>query len=83
MDIKEPATYQIEAQISALRELEMSQQSPTALKMALAASGFGWWNWNLVTNQTYHNPEWKGILGYKVEEVTSNYQSFEELVHPQ
>ncbi|MDB9375372.1 PAS domain-containing protein [Nodularia sphaerocarpa] len=98
MYIKEPATYQMKAQVSAPSsqsfpdkhqrtqapgDLAMSQHSPAALQMALAASGLGWWNWNLVTNQTYYDPQWKRILGYNVEEITNHYQSFEQLVHPE
>ncbi|GAX37133.1 PAS domain-containing protein [Nodularia sp. NIES-3585] len=96
MHITEPATYQMEAHVSAPSspsfpdqhqpvpgDLEMSQHSQAALQMALASSGLGWWNWNLVTNQTYYDPQWKRILGYKVEEITHQYQSFEKLVHPE
>ncbi|MDP5338135.1 MAG: PAS domain-containing protein [Nodularia sp. (in: cyanobacteria)] len=61
----------------------MSQRPQAALQMALASSGLGWWNWNLVTNQTYYDPQWKRILGYKVEEISNHYQSFEKLVHPE
>ncbi len=98
MNIKEPATYPMEAQISAPSsqsfpdqqqqtqtpgDLEMSQHSQSALQMALASSGLGWWNWNLVTNKTYFDPQWKQILGYQREEITNHYQSFEKLVHPE
>ena len=64
-------------------DLAMGQHSQAALQMALTASGLGWWNWNLVTNQTYYDPQWKQILGYQVEEITNEYQSFEQLVHPE
>lgn len=98
MQIKESATYQMEAHVSAPSsqsfpdqpqrqqapgDLEMSQHSQAALQMALATSGLGWWNWNLVTNQTYYDPQWKQLLGYKAEEITNHYQSFEQLVHPE
>ncbi|MEA5513005.1 PAS domain-containing protein [Nodularia sp. UHCC 0506] len=98
MRIQEPATNQMEAHVvapisqsfpdqpqwtQAPGDLDMGQHSQAALQMALAASGLGWWNWNLVTNQTYYDPQWKQILGYKVEEITNHYQSFEELVHPE
>jgi two-component system, NtrC family, sensor kinase len=87
MYIQKPATYQMEAKISAGKfqdlppeSLDMGQSA--ALKIALAASGLGWWNWNLLTNETYFDPQWKEILGYKVEEITHHYQSFVQLVHP-
>ncbi len=97
MHTPERATYQMEAQVAAPSpsfpdqpqrqqapgDLEMSQHQQAALQIALASSGLGWWNWNLVTNQTYYDPQWKRILGYEVDEITNHYQSFVELVHPE
>jgi two-component system, NtrC family, sensor kinase len=89
MNIQKPASSQMEAKIPAEKfhdlppeSLDMGQ-SGAALQIALAASGLGWWNWNLLTNQTYFDPQWKEILGYQVEEITHHYQSFAKLVHPQ
>ena len=63
--------------------LDPCQCSQAALQMALIASGLGLWNWNLVTNKTYYDPQWKGILGYGVDEINNEYKSFEQLLHPQ
>ncbi|WP_414549110.1 PAS domain-containing protein [Anabaena sp. CCY 0017] len=80
----EPATYQMEAHVSAPSSQSFPDQQPqAALQMALATSGLGWWNWNLMTNQTYYDPQWKQILGYQVEEISNHYESFEKLVHPE
>ena len=60
MNIPEPATYNMEAHISASSLQNFPDQQPqAALQMALASSGLGWWNWNLVTNKTYFDPQWK------------------------
>ena len=63
--------------------LDPCQCSQAALQMALIASGLGLWDWNLVTNKTYYDPQWKGILGYGVDEIDNEHTSFEQLVHPQ
>ncbi|YAF97495.1 MAG: PAS domain-containing protein [Nodularia sp. CChRGM 3473] len=85
MHIEEPATYQMEAPVSApsSQSFPNDQHSQAALQMALAASGLSWWNWHLATDKTYYDPQWQQILGYEVEEITNNHQSFEQLIHPQ
>lgn len=81
MDIEEPAINHMEAQVSELSSHTFPAQA--ALQIALATSGLGWWNWNLLTEETYYDPQWKRILGYEVDEITNHYKSFEQLVHPQ
>ncbi len=68
---------------SSPENLDPSQSSQAALQMALIASGLGLWDWNLITNKTYYDPQWKGILGYGVDEIDNEHKSFEQLVHPQ
>ncbi|QFS46556.1 PAS domain-containing sensor histidine kinase [Nostoc sphaeroides] len=95
MHIEEPATHEPEAlsvqdsqsfpesKDLSQENLDPCQCSQAALKMALIASGLGLWDWNLVTNKTYYDPQWKGILGYGVDEIDNDYKSFEQLVHPE
>ncbi|MEH2137276.1 PAS domain-containing sensor histidine kinase [Nostoc sp.] len=96
MHIEKPATYEPEAPFLVQdsesfpeskdlspENLEPCQCSQAALQMALIASGLGLWDWNLITNKTYYDPQWKGILGYGVDEIAHEHKSFEQLVHPQ
>ncbi|MEH2325786.1 MAG: PAS domain-containing sensor histidine kinase [Nostoc sp.] len=95
MHIEKPATHEPEAlsvqdsqsfpepKDLSQENLDTCQCSQAALQMALIASGLGLWDWNLVTNKTYYDPQWKGILGYGVDEINNEYKSFEQLVHPQ
>jgi two-component system, NtrC family, sensor kinase len=99
MHIKEPATQQLAVSLSpqgaqAFIDQEQLQQaqanleicgfrSQMALQTALAANGLGLWDWNLVSEQIYYDPQWKRILGYEVEENTNQYQYAEQLVHPE
>ncbi|MEH2350426.1 MAG: PAS domain-containing sensor histidine kinase [Nostoc sp.] len=96
MHIEKPATHEPEASFLVQdsesfpqskdlspENLDPCQCSQAALQMALIASGLGLWDWNLITNKTYYDPQWKGILGYGVDEIAHEHKSFEQLVHPQ
>lgn len=60
-------------------ELRISEER---LQLALEASEIGLWDWNLSTGDAYYSPQWKMMLGYKVEEIDNSFQSWEQLVHP-
>ncbi|GAA6616776.1 PAS domain-containing protein [Scytonema sp. NUACC26] len=62
---------------------ELCQRSHASLQTALVATGLGLWDWNLVTDKIYYDPQWKHILGYEVEEIENHHTSFERLVHPE
>ncbi len=98
MHIQESATQQLEqgllrqrAQVKTDREQpqtiqqnsEIGIDSPAALQMALAGSGLGFWDWDLISDKIYYDPDWQRILGYELEEITNHHQSFERFVHPQ
>ncbi|MEC4813054.1 MAG: PAS domain-containing protein [Scytonema sp. PMC 1069.18] len=96
MHIEEQLTHQGESQLSLHRAqaiakeqlhtpdfVEVYQFSHPGLQMAIATSGLGLWEWNLVSDQTYYDPHWKQILGYEAEEIENHRQSFERLVHPE
>ncbi|HEY9727030.1 MAG TPA: PAS domain-containing protein [Chroococcales cyanobacterium] len=62
---------------------EALRESEERLHLALEGSALGWWDWNLTTGQTYFDSSWKRMLGYEVEEIENNYQSWERLMHSQ
>jgi PAS domain S-box-containing protein len=57
--------------------------SEERLLMALEGSELGMWDWNIVTGETYFDRQWKNMLGYKVEEIENNYQSWARLIYPE
>src|SRR5919199_36400 len=71
-------------------EIEERQQVEAALKkseerlqFALDASDLGLWDWNIATGETYFDPCWKKMLGYEVDEIENNYESWVNLLHPE
>lgn len=85
MQIKKPATQQLEAEISkqSTQQLLEFPTSSTALQMALTASGLWLWDWDLITGKMYYDPLCKKTLGYELEPVDNHYTSFEQLVNPE
>ncbi|MCT7994942.1 PAS domain S-box protein [Laspinema olomoucense] len=58
-------------------------ESERRLQLALEGSELGIWDWQIPTGKTYFDPQWKGMLGYEVEEIGNHYQMWEELLHPE
>lgn len=59
------------------------RESEERLQMALEGSGSGLWDWNIVTSQDYFSPLWLKMLGYEVDELPDNYNTWEQLIHPE
>ena len=54
-----------------------------SLALALQATHDGVWDWNVRSNQVYYSSRLKELLGYKDHELTSHFESFESLFHPE
>jgi len=78
------AIAQLKQEMAERRQVEEAlRESEERLQLALEGSALGWWDWNITTGQTYFDSSWKRMLGYEVEEIENNYQSWERLMHPQ
>ena len=64
-----------------LKEQELLE-SNIRLEYAINGSGDGLWDWNLVTNEIYFSPRWKGMLGYSDDEMPNSFTSWSDNVHP-
>ncbi|MFA9375095.1 MAG: PAS domain S-box protein, partial [Poseidonibacter sp.] len=49
---------------------------------AVSGSKLGLWDWNLQTNKIYFSKQWKEMLGYKEDELSNSFETWDEKVHP-
>ncbi len=68
-----------------MKEYLNENQTITEIRnhFAIAASGIGVWDWNLITNQVYYSPESLKILEMdEMDSYISSPQEWDEKVHP-
>ncbi len=58
------------------------RQAEERLRLAMEAASDGVWDWNLVSGETYFNPSYFTMLGYKPGELPSLQRTWRELMHP-
>lgn len=58
--------------------LELEQR----YEMAIKGADIGVWDWNIQTGKVIFNERWAEMLGYSVEEISPDFVSWANLVHP-
>ncbi|HPF17745.1 MAG TPA: PAS domain-containing protein, partial [Thermotogota bacterium] len=53
------------------------------LELAMDAGEHGFWDWDLINNQTYFSPAYYTMLGYDDQELPMNLDTFMQLIHPE
>ncbi|MFC1558656.1 PAS domain S-box protein [candidate division KSB1 bacterium] len=61
---------------------ETLKTSQERYKLATKAANVGVWDWNIVTNEFYLDPNIKAILGYSHEEIPNDIAIWVTYVHP-
>ena len=70
------AAYHCDANLQALQDNERR------MALAIAGSGTGIWDRNIVTGEIYYSQGWKALLGYREDEVSNRIEDSYTRVHP-
>ncbi len=57
------------------------RESEARFAFAMEANKDGIWDWDILSNDVYYSPGYKAMLGYKVDEVPDNVDSWLDLIH--
>jgi len=52
------------------------------LDLAISGADLGVWDWQIETGDVYFNERWASMLGYKLDEIEPNVNSWSNLLHP-
>ncbi len=78
------ANEQLKKEITERRQVEEALQiSQERYKLATNAAKVGVWDWNVVSNDFYLDPNVKEILGYSDCEIPNELDAWSEYVHPE
>ncbi len=61
--------------------LEALRASEERLQLALSGTHQGLWDWHIQDHEIYLSPQWPLLLGYEVDEIDQQPQSWLKLVH--
>ncbi|MBP1908711.1 ATP-binding protein [Methanolobus bombayensis] len=52
------------------------------MELAMEGADLGMWDWNLRTNEVMYNERWAEMIGYDVDDIEKNIESWKKLIHP-
>ncbi len=64
------------------RAEEALRENVDRMEFAFRATQDGIWDWNMETDEVFYSARWKGMLGYREEEVEHRVSEWRRLLHP-
>lgn len=62
--------------------LQKITEKQTRLELAVGNAQEGIWDWNLKTNEVFFDSTWSHMLGYESVELTTGFDTWENMLHP-
>ncbi|MCB0361051.1 MAG: PAS domain-containing protein, partial [Bdellovibrionales bacterium] len=50
--------------------------------LAIEGAAMGVWDWNVETGEVIYSERWASMLGYSLDELSTDFSAFSSLVHP-
>jgi PAS domain S-box-containing protein len=70
--------------ISERKAVEFSlKQSEERLRLVLAGTNDGWWDWDLLENKLFFSKRWWNMFGYEENEIELTPALYPNIVHPE
>lgn len=58
------------------------RENQAKLELAVQAAHIGPWSWDLISDEVYFSPEWKGQIGYEDHELANVFSVWVDHMHP-
>ena len=76
--------FGVQSDITERRRMEEKLAvSEDRFSRAIAGTGAGLWDWDMVENTVYFSPLWKSMLGYEDHEIENDFSGWRNLWHPE
>lgn len=77
--------FHLQVAISDITDKKKSELAQAAseerFELAMNGANDGLWDWNLLNDEVYYSPRWKGILGFEENELQSSFKTFDKFLH--
>jgi|GEM_PF-3566604 len=71
-----------DALLDAEQKTEALHRSEERFNLAMRGANDGLWDWDMTSNEVYYSPRWCEMLGYSIDELDADFQTWERLVDP-
>lgn len=82
LDVSLDVTERVLAEQRLQETLVSLQRSQERLALAQQGTTDGIWDWNVLTGEVYFSPRWKNMLGYAEDELENQFDTWQQLIHP-